>query len=579
MARPHQELRPSQFITTYGPGSILETGSGPVVIKSADELFRAINRDPQDFEVLDERLSRAELEGGRIGRIPSNDELELPADQALYPTERFPFWALCTVHGREQILYEAGRGCPRCPPGAQPRIRKAGREAIRFVMACDSGHLDEVNWHRLVHAQRGGQCRPDHYVWQGGGRALRHVTLECPRCAASESLGRAYARSWPCSARLPELGPRPAQSSCSQPARIFQRGAANLRLPVITSALTILDMPARIHNVLRDRRILGAAGVLHRRGLLDRDGFIEEMRYQGLPEAAVGAIVDAPWDEVERALSQLLAQESGLQRPLREEEFERLVRAAVSGAPAVPPSQPGAPPLFEVRLSDVRHTYGPAGRVRFRVAPISRLRMVMVQTGYQRVDPQRADVVPVRFDWAGQAWYPGIELFGEGIFLDVEDSPLSLEGSRIEEWKRRHDGSLPLDMKLHPVHVWWHSLAHRLLRALAVDSGYSSTAIRERTYFHLGDRGDPHGGVLLYTVQPGGDGTLGGLISLVRRFEEVLQGALADLHTCSNDPLCEEAPGAGADGAACYSCLLASETSCEHRNAGLDRLVLTDNLP
>ena len=68
-------------------------------------------------------------------------------------------------------------------------------------------------------------------------------------------------------------------------------------------------------------------------------------------------------------------------------------------------------------------------------------------------------------------------------------------------------------------------------------------------------------------------------MSLVPRFAQVLDDALRDLATCSNDPLCEQAPQLGAEGAACYSCLLASETSCEHRNMGLDRLLLLDNLP
>jgi hypothetical protein len=122
-------------------------------------------------------------------------------------------------------------------------------------------------------------------------------------------------------------------------------------------------------------------------------------------------------------------------------------------------------------------------------------------------------------------------------------------------------------------------LAHRLLQSLAIDSGYSSASIRERVYLHDDPINGIRGGLLLFTVQPGGDGTLGGLMSLVPRFAQVLDDALRDLATCSNDPLCEQSPQLGAEGAACYSCLLASETSCEHRNMGLDRLLLLDNLP
>ena len=256
--RPHQEIRPSQFVITYGPGTILETRSGPVVIKSMDEMFRLINEDPQQYEIVDPRLSRTELNGARIARLPTNDEMQIPVDEEIYPTERLPYWALCTRHN-PQILYSSSRGCSQCPPmNSSARQEKAGREAIRFVMACEAGHLDEVNWHLVVHGP-GVACRPDYYLWHGGGRALRFVELECPRCSAPQAnMGQAYGRHWPCSCRLPELGPAPAGVRCPRNngngARMMQRGAANLRMTVLAAALTILDMPGRLHNVLTDQR-------------------------------------------------------------------------------------------------------------------------------------------------------------------------------------------------------------------------------------------------------------------------------------------------------------------------------------
>jgi len=579
MSRPYQELRPSQFIITYGPGSIVETGSGPVVVKSMDTLFNAIARQPQDFEIVDDRLSRLELNGARIARVPTNAELGLPTDRAIYPTDGFPFWALCAQHRPHQILYEAGSGCPECPSMAGwQRRQKAGREAIRFVLACENGHLDEVNWHGLVH--RSGRCGTRHYLWHGGGRALRLIRIECPRCHADLNFGQAYARAWPCSGRLAEFGARPAPSGlrCPQEAHIVQRGAANLRLGVLRTALTIMDMPARLHYILSDRSLLGAVGALHRRGLLDQAALIDEAQHAGLSPDAVEYLTRTTWANIRTALDQLLDVHAA-GPSLRDEELERLEHAATHGAPAVPHPHRGSPPLFEVRRADVRRVRGPAGRLTLRIAPVSRLRMVMVQTGYQRLDPQTAQVVPSFFEWNGITWYPGIELFGEGIFLDLAGAPPEPIGGRVDEWDRRHRSDSFADPQLHPVHVWWHSLAHRLLRALSVDSGYSSAAIRERVYLRLLDGAVTGSGLLLYTVQPGGDGTLGGLIALVNRFENVLSRALQDVDTCSNDPLCEEAPSVGAEGAACYSCLFASETSCDHRNHGLDRLLLRDNVP
>lgn len=572
--RPHQELRPSQFITTYGPGSILETRSGPVVIKSIGDLFQSLQKDPQDFEILDPRLSASELSGGRIARLPSNEELGSSVDDPIYPTERFPFWSLCTQHQTEQYLYPAGNGCPNCPGMTRwDRTAKAGREAIRFVQACPDGHLDEVNWNRLVHQASGG-CQPPYYAWRGGGRALRYVTINCPDCGAFENLGRAYGLPWRCTGRFPEIGPSSGATQCARPAKIIQRGAANLRMARVVTALTILDMPARSHHILSDRSILTTAATLKRHGLLDQATFFDDIR-DTTPAASFDYLRQLPWDEVREALDSLL---DNTTRPLKDDEFQRLVRAADHGAPPQPSQQPGVPPLFEVRRGDVRPMHGM--NIPLRVAPVSRLRLVMVQSGYQRQDLQGSLVSVASSMAGGQSWYPGVELFGEGIFLDLADHPLILSGDRARAWEAFHQtAALPYEFPTHPVDVWWHTLSHRLLLGLSLNSGYSSASIRERVYFNFNAAGEPRGGLLLYTVQPGGDGTLGGLIALVEKFEDVIAAALANLDSCSNDPLCEESVREGAHGAACYSCLLASETSCEFLNHGLDRLLLLENHP
>jgi hypothetical protein len=548
-----------------------------VVIRTADEFFRTIGRQPSDFEVCDDRLCRAELAGNRICRLPTNAELNRPVNDWIYPGERFPFWSLCIRH-RPQVLYQASRGCPQCGPMSDAARRdKAGREVIRFVMACPAGHLDEVNWTAAAHAQQRGCRGSQHYFWHGGGRSLRFVELECPQCRARGNLGHAYSRPWPCTGRYPEQGPRPPQSTCTETARMLQRGAANLHLPNVVSALTIVDMPTRLHAILTDSRLLASVRTLRQIGQLTRANFIQAASAQGVHQSTIEFLQRISWTEIEDAINQLLQQGQG--HSLAEDEFVRLVRAATHGAPPIPPAQVGAPPLFEVPLSEIRRFHGPAAAIRFRVSPVTRLRMVLVQKGYVRpIDPQNIQEVGVAFDWGGQRWYPGVELFGEGVFIDLEDAELPLTGRRVQQWTQRYNASGG-ELKHHPAHVWWHSLSHRLLRALSIDSGYSTASIRERIYLTFNDQGQARGGVLLYTVQPGGDGTLGGLVALVDRFDRVLEMALLDVDSCSNDPLCEEAAEAGAPGSACYSCILVSETSCEHRNLGLDRLLLVDNRP
>ena len=112
-----QHLRRSQFITTYGPGAILEGQDGPKVIPSLDQsgIFNQ-SRRITDFEITDQRLSQALLQGAGVVRLPSNAEVGETDQRWIYNTKRFPSWSLCLRHGRTGILYQKRPGnnmaCP-----------------------------------------------------------------------------------------------------------------------------------------------------------------------------------------------------------------------------------------------------------------------------------------------------------------------------------------------------------------------------------------------------------------------------------------------------------------------------------
>jgi hypothetical protein len=557
-----------------------------VVASSAERVFADNGLALQDFEIRDARLSRdPAINGAGIVRIPSNAEVIREEQFPLYATDGLPYWSLCVVH---RNLYWARNGCPDCRPSRNARVarEKAGREAIRFVRACSAGHLDDVDWNYIVH--NGASCarQPGYYQWVGGGGSLRNVEIRCPGgqaggCGLQVNFGTAYSKDWRCSERYAERGARPTQAACTMPARIIQRGAANLRTANVISALTIPPIASRLHNILQDSRMMTFFSTLIGINLLNEATFRQGLAAIQPPLGAsvVQFLQSRSWADIQQAINDVMAHAASQGRTLKEEEFESLRFAAVNGAPAVAAPQLGVPPLFEVRVSDVRRFTGPDRNYRFRVVPVSRLRMVLVQTGYRRFDPVSGTLVSVAFQAGGRQWYPGVELFGEGVYIDLDDLALVPGGVRAAAWANSYQQANAVDETLHPVHVWWHTLSHRLLRALSVDSGYSSAAIRERVYLRLSPDEGPRGGVLLYTVQPGGDGTLGGLIGLVPSFDRVITSALRDLGSCSNDPLCEETVPDGVNGSACYSCMLASETSCEQRNVHLDRLLLLENMP
>ena len=233
-----------------------------------------------------------------------------------------------------------------------------------------------------------------------------------------------------------------------------------------------------------------------------------------------------------------------------------------------------------------------------RIVPVSRLRTVTVQTGYRREVDTEHHSEPVEIGFhdpasPGQLWYPGVQFFGEGIFVMLEgsDQPLEMTGSAVEKWRRTSESASDYPSyvfrdqtrvdEVESDFVWWHTLSHLLMRSVSLQSGYSTTSIRERVYIEADRSGHFRGGALFYATQPGSEGTLGGLIALVPHFDSILHSAIDSVQTCSGDPLCssnEIMPG-GYNGAACYGCLLVSETSCEHRNMWLDKKVLMENPP
>ncbi|HZU00587.1 MAG TPA: DUF1998 domain-containing protein [Ktedonobacteraceae bacterium] len=595
-----QALRRSQFITTYGPGAILEGKQGPRVIPAlcSSGLFKT--RQISNFEITDSRLSKALLGDAGIVRLPSNAELGLPDSTEIYDTSSFPAWALCTRH---QVLYHKLSGvgnsrqaCPRCQLHSSDREawQQVHRQAIRFVQVCLKGHLDDVNWVRIVkHLKQ--SCQPDYLYWRGAGSALRNITIVCPDCNGSVNLGLAYSQPLTCSGRFPERGA--ARSSCDAEAKMIQRGASNLRMPELYSSLTIPPSDTRLNRLLETSAIRGAlalSSISTKQDLMNVLRILAGVRTVG--PALIAEVDRYNEQEILVVVNQMKAPLPESNRELRQQEFEALQRAATAGAPPQSSSTPGAPPQFEVIRTDVREFPGPNGR-RLRITPVSRLRVVMVQKGYRRLDPLKGEVVEcVYVDDQDNHWYPGTELYGEGLFVDLApDScvggyhfPLNQDRTWLSAWRDplryRQRIQVPSDEQdyLHPVFVWWHTLAHRLINALSIDSGYSSAAIRERIYIDIDEiSGEASGGILLYTAQPGGDGTLGGMIALVPRFDRVLRVAFNTIDGCSNDPLCSEVQFTVGkyNGAACYACQLVSETSCEHRNTRLDRNLLKENLP
>jgi len=115
-----------------------------------------------------------------------------------------------------------------------------------------------------------------------------------------------------------------------------------------------------------------------------------------------------------------------------------------------------------------------------------------------------------------------------------------------------------------------------IIKELEFLCGYPSSSVAERIYCDS----NTMNGLLIYTIA-GSEGSFGGLIKQAEcdNFSRILTSALFRAKDCGSDPICYESDGQGVSGlnyAACFSCLLISETSCEEFNSFLDRKILID---
>lgn len=392
MAAKGQSLRPSQYITTFGPSSILETPDGPVVIAAPSHSGLFDNIHPDAYEIRDLRLSQTLLNNKKIFRIPSNAELGCKENRVVHNAYNFPRWSLCPTHG---ILYryepQSLIGCPNChqqrPSNNWGEVwAKSREEAVRFVLACSHGHLDEVPWGSLM-KHRGKCSGSNFYKWEGGGGAIKNIQITCPNCDSKENFGTAYSRKFPCRGRFIERGSEDG-GACARPAKIIQRGAANLRVSEIRSALTIPPLDTALHRLLQSRAVLDVlvAVPVNSKIMLVQllDNLVKGQRLDLTITATIKQYDEA---EILGAISDILGE---IHNPreltevrLRQDEFISLRNAACYGAPPQRADKPGGPNQFEVYIENVRNFSLDSGRT-LRVTPLSRLRVVMVQIGYTR---------------------------------------------------------------------------------------------------------------------------------------------------------------------------------------------------
>jgi hypothetical protein len=589
-------LRQSQVVTTFGPGSLVDLPKQSIIIGGLDDWKMSGRRRIREPRLEAKLLVLLSVPALELYEPPAYDE---DAAQNGSPPPRFiaarvfPHWYVTQepaaggggAFRRRRLVGEAAltRGEYRDPEDG----KRKPVVPVRFVAACPRGHVEDVDWRIYIHH---GATTCTRTLWleeRGTSGDVADVVVGCD-CGLERKLLDAVSPGTRalgiCDGQRPWLGPY-ARESCTQNRRLLIRTASNAYFPELISAISLPDeddvLKAAVDRWWTDLQKVPDAAML----ALAR-------QFNSQMAADLAGYSD---NDVMSAISRKRdGQPSIVNDALKPAEFDFMA----SGKPVMGRDTPDSP-FFAETVEEFR--WRVAGEALLdpieSVVVIRRLREVIAQTGFTRFDalaPDEDGELDIGVERAALArattWLPAVEHRGEGIFLHFRTTAigdwLGRDTVRTRErtlrdgfaiWKHDH----PNSRREFPgmAYVMLHSLAHMLLTAIALESGYTASSLRERIY-----ASDGRYGILIYTATSGAEGTLGGLVATVEHIARHLRRAIETADLCSNDPVCAEhkpddrLTARFLHGAACHSCQLIAETSCEQRNDFLDRSLVIETV-
>jgi len=546
------DIRPNQIITTFGPGSIVDAVKDSVTVL--------------DINYWKDKGTR--IIDGRLASYLNVDCFYMPKTSGGrdIPVTSFPYMHICSsskcgniFDARDNFNLDRyiwnGVTCPKCGWRAYPS---------RFITICDNGHMDDFPWRWWCH-HCNSDCKKDMRMYStGNSSTLADMWVEC-QCGAKRSMSGATQKEsmegLQCTGHHP-FRPHHKNEKCTLMRTPSQRGASNVYFAVSRSAISIPPWINPLYNLidehLRDielaKKLMGADGVTK----------IYEMYFASFTR-----------DEFDAALKRRLENIKEFTE-IKQMEYDAITHHA--------------DPQYQSNKKHFKAEDEPVpGYLREyfnQIIRITRLREVKVLLGFTRVDAPDPDAdvqqnVVYLTKGKEERWLPAAETHGEGVFIEfnretldkwLNDPAVGALSKKYEECYEEFCKSKgwTITVKRDARYVMMHTFAHLLIKQMAMFSGYSSAAIRERIYF-----GDRMSGILIYTGSSDKEGSLGGLVELgtIKNLRVLMRDAFQEALLCTNDPECMNNTPAGknSNGAACHSCCMISETACENGNRMLDR--------
>ena len=571
-------LRKAQLMGPYSIGAIYPGDANNTLMIAGLDAFQTDKMD----EVVDSRL--ANHVGVRsLYAPPVYDE-----SFGTVPAVRFPGWYFCPSCKRMEYVDQSNTStrivCSN-PPCVAKYKRGMPMVPERFIVVCPQGHVDDFPVMRWVHRGEDVSTKdPNHCVYRytgGGSATMGDIRYRCS-CGAHRTLQGAMSYQglekigYHCVGRQPWLGRRFSKYGCDVPVdqmRVVVMGGTNVCYADVVSSVLI---PDSVDDEVK---------------LVARDNFddLAEAEESGSLRLILKSVAKNAKVEPEALRIAYEKLKAGGEEALNEsdylfEEYQTLRDPKVFADGKFV----GKLADLDEYASDILRTYVS------RIALIDTITVTRALIGLTRLNPEANEGKSMRdrrraLSCRSLDWTLAVQSVGEGIFLEFDESELQSWSSR-EETSRRFSvmqknfnasrkGRKQEPKQLNPRYVVLHTLAHLLMLGISEVCGYTAASLRERIYCNRYVDKDLHedmNGILIYTASGSSDGSLGGLVRSGRpgRLEPILQKALDEALWCSGDPVCIESQGQGLDScnlAACYSCALVPETSCEVGNKFLDR--------
>lgn len=484
--------------------------------------------------------------------------------------------------------------------------------ASRIVSICSEGHIDDFPWINWVHAKsKRPVCTNKElklYSSSSAADGLDSLQVKCA-CGAYATLSGAFntnsikemdektngTYNLKCSGFHPWKN---QHENCKCYPKAVPRGSSSVYFPYVISSLVIPPYSSRVTN------------------LVDNSRHYEDFRSRVSDIIDDARSYDEPEDLVQRKIADAITKFSaGISKETgvpSEEVKSILIRKITKGPQTVESNDKTFKYEEYTALNGEQPVMKDAGCDFVRegmsvdeyaipylksIALIHKVREVRVLRGFTRSEPVEKSIdskdseriVSVKAD----NWYPASEVRGEGIFLEFDNDAISkwikrypTVADRSESLTSRFKESFfgkNSDRKITPKYLMLHTLSHLLIKELSSACGYNIASLQERIYCaEKHNDGFDMQGIFIYTAGGDSEGTLGGLVRQGKPdiFSRVFKTALENAVLCSNDPICSLSKGQGRDSlnlAACHTCCLIPETSCEENNVFLDRSVLVGN--